>query len=129
MSDRSERRARGMSRLSEIARVPAFEPPDAFVAATIDSVFGELWQRRQIPDRERRMITLTIVGTRGLEFEIETHLRGALASGDLDPGDVVELILQLAYYAGWPCASIAYRRFRAVCGELGLDVPGPEEAD
>ena len=129
MSDPANRRARGMEKLKEVARVPAFDPPDAFVAATVDSVFGELWTRPGLPNRERRMITLAVVGTRGVEFEIETHVRGALDSGDLTPGDLLELILQLAYYAGWPCASVVYRKFRAVCGELGLDVPGLEEQD
>jgi 4-carboxymuconolactone decarboxylase len=123
MSDPATRRALGLEKLKEIARVPAFEPPDAFTAATIDSVFGELWSRPGLPTRDRRIITLAIVGTRGMEFEIETHVRAALASRDLSPGELVELILQLAYYAGWPCASVMYRRFRAVCDELGLEVP------
>lgn len=124
MSHPANRRARGMEKLTEVARLPAFDPPDSFVAATIDSVFGELWTRPGLPARERRMITLAVVGTRGVEFEIETHVRGALDSGDLTPRDLLELILQLAYYAGWPCASVVYRKFRAVCGELGLEVPG-----
>lgn len=127
MSDPGSRRARGLDKLAEIARVPAFEPQDAFMAASIDTVFGELWQRPGLPVRERRMLSLAVVGTRGLEFEIETHIRGALDSGDLGPAEVLELILQVAHYAGWPCGSVMYRRFRAVCSELGLDVPGLDE--
>jgi len=123
MSTPDDRRARGLETLQEVARVPAFEPPDAFTAATVDAVFGELWTRPGLSTRERRLITLAVVGSRGVEFEIETHLRGALDAGDLDSGELLELILQLAYYAGWPCASVVYRRFRAVCGELGLEVP------
>lgn len=128
MSDPQNRRALGMEKLKEVARLPAFDPPDAFAASTVDSVFGELWTRPELPTRERRMITLAVVGTRAVEFEIETHVRGALSSGDLTPRDVLELILQVAYYAGWPCASVMYRRFRAVCAELELEVPGLDEA-
>jgi len=69
MSDLSNRRARGIEKIEEIARMSAFDPQDAFAAATIDSVFGELWQRPGLPVRERRLLSLATVGTRGLEFE------------------------------------------------------------
>ena len=36
---------RGKQKMTEIAQVPPFDPPDAFTAATIDRIFGELWQR------------------------------------------------------------------------------------
>jgi len=127
MADRSKRRARGLEKLEEVARVKAFEPQDAFMAASIDTIFGELWQRPGLATRERRMLSLAVVGTRGLEFEIDAHLRGALDSGDLSPNDVLELILHVAHYAGWPCGSVMYRRFRAICAELGLEAPGLTE--
>ena len=129
MTNPSRRRALGKEKLAEVARVPAFDPPDAFTAATIDSVFGELWTRPGLPTRERRMITLAVLGARGVEFEIDAHLRGALASGDLSAAELIELILQVAYYAGWPCASVMYRRLRAVCAELGLELPGLDEGE
>lgn len=127
MSGRNERRERGKRKLEEIARVEATDPPDAFVATTIDQVFGELWQRPGLVDRDRRLLSLAIVAARGLEFEVRTHISGALQSGDVSPGEMLEVILHVATYAGWPSGSILYRSFRQVCAELGLEVPGLDE--
>ena len=118
-----ERRELGKARMAEVSGLPAFDPPDAFTAATCDVVFGELWQRPGLPDRDRRMITISILATRGLETELGIHLKAALGSGDVSPAEMMELILQVAHYAGFPLGSVVYRAFRGVCGELGLEVP------
>ena len=120
----SDRRERGKRKLEQIAQLPAFDPVDDFTAATIDQVFGELWQRPGLSDRERRLLSLAIVGSRGMEFEARAHIGGALKTGDLSPAEMMEVILHVAHYAGWPCASVLYRTFRALCDELGLEVPG-----
>ncbi|MEM9178022.1 MAG: carboxymuconolactone decarboxylase family protein [Myxococcota bacterium] len=117
------RRERGKARMAQVSGLPAFDPPDAFTAATCDVVFGELWQRPGLPDRERRMITIAILATRGLETELGIHLRAALSSGDVDPAELMELVLQVAHYAGFPLGSVAYRAYRSACDELGLEVP------
>ncbi len=117
------RRALGKAKMAEISGLPAFDPPDAFTAATCDEVFGELWQRPGLPDRDRRLITIAILATRGLETELGIHLKAALESGDLSPAELMELVLQVAHYAGFPLGSVVYRAYRAACGELGLEVP------
>jgi 4-carboxymuconolactone decarboxylase len=126
MADDS-RRERGKRKMEAISQVPAFDPPDVFTAATVDQVFGNLWQRPGLSDRERRLLSIAIVGARGLDFEARTHIRGALKTGDLSSAEMMEVILHVAHYAGWPHASVLYRSFRALCAELDLEVPGPEE--
>jgi 4-carboxymuconolactone decarboxylase len=123
------RRERGKQKITEIAQVPAFDPPDAFTAATIDRIFGELWQRPGLGDRDRRLLTLAIVGARGLDFEARVHIAGALKTGDLSPAEMMEVVLHVAHYAGWPHAAFLFRQFRDVCTELGLTVPGPDAID
>lgn len=123
------RRERGKRKLETVAQVPAFDPPDAFTAATLDQVFGDLWQRPGLSDRDRRLLSIAIVGARGMDFEARTHIGGALKTGDLSPAEMMEVILHVAHYAGWPNASVLYRSFRALCGELGLEVPGPEQEE
>ena len=126
MSDES-RRERGRRKFEAIVQVPAFDPPDAFTAATLDQVFGDLWQRPGLSDRERRLLSIAIVGARGLDFEAKTHIGGALKSGDVSPAEMMEVILHVAHYAGWPHAAVLYRSFRALCAELQLEVPSPDE--
>ena len=118
-----ERRRRGKSKMAEIAQIPEMEPSDAFVAASVDQVFGWLWQRPGLADRDRRLITLGILGARGLERELETHVGGALRSGDLSPAELMEVVLQVAHYAGWPNAAEMYAVLLRVCEKLGLEVP------
>jgi 4-carboxymuconolactone decarboxylase len=118
-----ERRRLGKAKMAEISRLPAFDPPDAYTAATTDQVFGELWQRPGLPDRDRRLITIAILATNGLEMELGVHIKAALGSGDVTPAELMEVVLQVAHYAGFPLGSVTYRAFRTVCNELGLEVP------
>ena len=55
------RRVRGQKKMAQIAQIPAIDPPDDFVATTIDRVFGELWQRPGLSDRERHKIVVAAV--------------------------------------------------------------------
>jgi alkylhydroperoxidase/carboxymuconolactone decarboxylase family protein YurZ len=55
---------------------------------------------------------------------VELQLLGALRAGELDEEQIGELVLHLAYYAGWPCATAfhdgakrAIETFRAEAGE------------
>lgn len=118
-----ERRRLGKAKIAEIARVPAFDPPDAFTAATTDQVFGELWQRPGLGDRDRRLISISILAANGIETELGIHVKAALGSGDVTPAEMMEVILQVAHYAGFPFGSVMYRVFQAACEDLDLEVP------
>jgi len=124
----SERRRLGKQKLEQIAQIPAFEPADQFMAETLDHVFGELWQRPGLPDRDRRLLSIAVVGALGREFETKTHIRGALASGDVSPAEMAEIVLHVTHYAGWPVGSLMNRCLRESCAELDLEVPGPDAA-
>lgn len=118
-----ERRRRGLEKFTEVAGLPAMEPPDAFVAATIDHVFGEVWQDDALSVRDRRLMTLAILGALGSADEARVHLKAALESGDVTPSEMMAVVMQVATYAGFPRGSAFYRAFRQVAGELGLEVP------
>lgn len=118
-----ERRARGRAKMSEIARIPEIEPTDAFMAFTTDQVFGELWQRPGLPDRDRRLVTIAILGAHALEPELRIHVRAALESGDVTPAEIMELVLHVAHYAGFPLGATIHRAVRSACEELGLELP------
>ena len=97
----SERRVRGKEMMEQVAGIPDLEPADDFMALNLDQVFGELWTRPGLPTRERRLLSLAVVGARGLEFEVRTHIAGALRSGDVGVEEMLEAILHIAHYAGW----------------------------
>lgn len=75
-------------------------------------LFGDLWQRPHLSLRERRLVVLTLLAVYGRDEPLAYHLRGALRSGDLGVADLDELVIQLAFYAGWPTSSTLFGAVR-----------------
>jgi 4-carboxymuconolactone decarboxylase len=101
--------------------VTGLEPPvgsPAFEASMFPHVFGEVWTRRGLTRKERRWISLTCAATSGVVVAIETHVRGALTSGDITLDEMNEWVIQMAQYAGWPTGAGLVTTVRKVAGEL-----------
>ncbi len=116
--DEAARRARGERLYREVTQTEGFPPPDAYVATTVDTVFGEIWSRPGLTRKERRWITLSCVGSAGAAGAMEYHMRAALKSGDITREELVEFILHFAFYAGWPLSSTLYMTYTKLCAEL-----------
>ena len=116
--DAASRRARGERLYREVTQTAPFPPPDAYVAATVDTVFGEIWSRPGLTRKERRWITLSCVGAAGAAGAMEYHMRAALVSGDVTREELVEFILHFAFYGGWPASSALYTTYTKLCAEL-----------
>ncbi|WP_299541336.1 3-oxoadipate enol-lactonase [uncultured Streptomyces sp.] len=86
--------------------------------------WGEVWTRPGLDHRTRRCLTLTALVALGHHAELEMHLRAALRSGDLTPGDVQEVLLQAAVYCGVPAANAAFALADRVLAETS---PAPAE--
>jgi len=83
-------------------------PPKAtayFVGGIRGFVFGEMWMRPGLDQRARRWVTLVGVADSASVIPIQSHVWGALASGDATPEELEEFVLQYAIGAGWPMAS------------------------
>ena len=78
--------------------------PGSFIDLTHKLLFGDLWQRPHLTLRERRLVTLTAMAARGHDDCTVQHVTAALRSGDVTEADFEELIIQLAFYLGWPPA-------------------------
>ena len=125
----SERRQRGKATFTEVTQLPSIEAADPFMAETLDECFGELWSRPGLSRRERRFLTLAMLAARGLDPEVEFHVRGAIASGDITPTEMIEIIMHVRQYGGWPAGAVLHRHLRPVCEDLGLEVPEPPADD
>ena len=70
-----------------------------------DILFGEVWSRNNILDvHSRSIVTVsTLVGAGIFTDALKHHLAAAKANG-VTRDEMVEIITQLAFYAGWPKA-------------------------
>lgn len=77
-----------------------------FEAGILNFVFGEMWHRPGLDERSRRWITLVGVCDSRAETPIKSHTHAAMASGNCQPGELQEFVLQMAIHGGWPLASM-----------------------
>jgi 4-carboxymuconolactone decarboxylase len=69
--------------------------------------WGEVWDRPDLPRRDRSIATLAALVALRAENEIAMHVRAALRNG-LTPVEIKEVILHSALYAGLPAANAAF---------------------
>lgn len=66
--------------------------------------FGEIYARPQLSLRERQIATLASIATLGHSPpQLKAHLKGALNLG-ITETEILELLMQMAVYAGFPAA-------------------------
>ena len=105
MDEPSDRRARAVAVWEDVSASTVAEPTSPFREAVLDVLAAEVWARPGLSRKDRRWITLTCVATAAQPVPIRTHLRYALASGDMTVTELREFALHLAMYAGFPRAS------------------------
>jgi 4-carboxymuconolactone decarboxylase len=80
--------------------------------------WDEIWNRKGLDHRTRRMLVITTMVALGRWEEYTLHVRAALQSKDLSEDDIKELLLQATIYCGIPAANHAFKEARAVMAEL-----------
>ena len=76
------------------------------VSLTQDVLFGDIWERAELSQCDRSLVTVAaLVATGGTE-QLPGHLARAQANGLTDT-ELKEVITHLAFYAGWPRAMSA----------------------
>jgi 4-carboxymuconolactone decarboxylase len=76
------------------------------VELTDDVLFGDVWARPELSPRDRSLITCAALLTSGSTEQLRSHLGRARQNG-LSETELKELIIHLAFYAGWPRAMSA----------------------
>ncbi|MFD0896614.1 carboxymuconolactone decarboxylase family protein [Loigolactobacillus binensis] len=78
-----------------------------FAELNDDVLFGQVWSREtKLTPRDRSLITVASLLTQGVP-QLEAHMKMAKQNG-VTQDEMVELITQLAFYAGWPKAWSAF---------------------
>jgi len=81
--------------------------------------WDEIWNRPGLTHQARRMVVIGQMVALGRWEEFALHVRAALQSGDLTPGDLKEILLQSTIYCGVPAGNHAFKEARAVLESLG----------
>ena len=77
-----------------------------FAQVTDEVLFGDVWRRPELSPRDRSLVTVASLISTGSTEQLESHLRLARQNG-LSETELVEAIVHLAFYAGWPRAMSA----------------------
>jgi 4-carboxymuconolactone decarboxylase len=83
---------------------------------TDEVLFGDVWDRPELARRDRSLITVASLVTNGNTEQLVSHLRLAKQNG-LTEAELVEAIVHLAFYAGWPRAMSAIAVAKRVFAE------------
>lgn len=107
MSKRFEMGVKSMNQLGENRAQSVLDlfndiAPD--FAVHLIECFGDFFTRSKLTLREREMITIASITTLGYAPDrLKTHIQGALNVG-VKPHEIIEIIMQISYYAGFPAA-------------------------
>lgn len=104
MSD-ARRRERGLAKFHEVysGALPAPPPGDhAFFDLMLEQLFAEVWTRPALPQRDRRLLTMGVIAALGEGDTFAIQVQAGLAAGEFDAGQVREMLIHLAPYAGYP---------------------------
>ena len=83
---------------------------------TDDVLFGDVWARPELARRDRSLVTVAALVTAGGTEQLVSHLRLAKQNG-LSQTELIEAIVHLAFYAGWPKAMSAAAVAKRVSAE------------
>lgn len=105
----------------EVVETLAKTFPD-FARYVVEFPFGDIYAREGLGLRERELATVAALCALGNAApQLRVHVHAALHVG-CTPKEVVEVVMQMAVYAGFPAALNGLGVVREVLGEVGSDV-------
>jgi len=110
-----------------MGHIEAVSPALAQLGRTL--VQGELWQRPALSLRDRSIVTVSALIARNAAIDLPEQLALALEHG-VKARELSGIITHLAFYAGWPNASMAAAAAAQVFAEAGVareDLPAADE--
>ncbi|GKT25459.1 carboxymuconolactone decarboxylase family protein [Acidovorax sp. SUPP3334] len=96
--------------------------PD-FARYLLEFPFGDIYAREGLGLRERELATVAALCALGHALpQLRVHVHAALHVG-CKPGEIVEVVMQMAVYAGFPAALNGLSVVRDVFAESGIALP------
>jgi 4-carboxymuconolactone decarboxylase len=123
----SERYRRGLERLHEVVGAAGAQVIDALreiapdmARYAVEFSYGDLYSRPALDDRARQVAAVAALTVSGSCLpQLAVHINGALNVG-CTPEMIIEVILQMVLYAGFPAATNAMLTAQEVFRQRGL---------
>jgi 4-carboxymuconolactone decarboxylase len=88
-----------------------------FAQLTQDFLFGDIWKRPGLSQRDKSLITVTCLVALNRIEQIDFHLKKAFENG-LKKEELVAAITHIAFYAGWPAAASGFGHLKRIIDQL-----------
>jgi len=119
-SDHKTRYKRGMDLLKKMGREELMLDQKALspelYEISVGHLFGDVWARPGLSLRERQLVTLAANIALARPTGNHSHYRSSEHLG-ITREEIIEVIIQVGHYAGWPTISNAVRQYGAVIKE------------
>lgn len=84
-----------------------------FIYESLTHLIGKVWDRPHLSIKDRRLITIGITSMIGRQDLLEVQIQGALANKEFSPEQLEEMVVHIAYYAGWGNATSVWNALQA----------------
>jgi 4-carboxymuconolactone decarboxylase len=88
-----------------------------FAKLTQDFLFGDIWKRPGLSQRDKSLITVTCLVALNRIEQVDFHLKKAFENG-LTKEELVAAMTHIAFYAGWPTAASGFAHLKSVMDHL-----------
>lgn len=106
-NERDEKFIRGLEVVDQVYADPTLTAQMAaggdqlWTSETIRHLFADIWGRPGLSIRDRRLLVIGATTMLGRADLLEVQLRGAILNGEFSDEELDEMVLQMAFYAGW----------------------------
>ncbi|AJE49141.1 carboxymuconolactone decarboxylase family protein [Celeribacter indicus] len=66
-------------------------------------LYNDVWKQPELGPRDRSLVTCAVLAALGKNEELAHHMRRAVENG-VTADELRGLVVQVGFYAGWPCA-------------------------
>jgi 4-carboxymuconolactone decarboxylase len=103
--DLPEARRRGLEKMEAVYDFEMTDGSGDFFRYTVEHLFGDVWQREGLCDRDRRLLLLGVLAATNQTDVLGIQVPAALANGELSPEQLREIVIFLCHYVGWPAGT------------------------
>ena len=98
----SEVRRSGLQKMEQVYGFEMNDMEGDFFRYTVEHLFGDIWQRPGMSDRDRRLLLIGMLCTHGAQDVLSIQIPAAYKAGELDEDQLREIVIMVCHYAGWP---------------------------